>query len=60
MARKKKLPVVRKVKLQSFIYYLGDQIFSVNFTKRNGTNSLHLFLDLFYLIFLLYTEHSQG
>lgn len=36
MARKKKLPVVRKVKLQSFIYYLGDQIFSVDFTKRNG------------------------
>jgi len=36
MARKKKLPVVRKVKLESFIRYLGDQIFTVDFTKQNG------------------------
>ena len=36
MPRKKKLPVVRKVKLETFIRRLGDQIFTVDFTKQNG------------------------
>ena len=34
--RKKKLPVVRRVKLETFIRRLGDQIFTVDFTKQNG------------------------
>ena len=36
MPRKKKLPVVRRVKLETFIHRLGDQIFTVDFTKLNG------------------------
>jgi len=36
MPRKKKLPVVRRVKLETFIRRLGDQIFTVDFTKQNG------------------------
>lgn len=36
MPRKKKLPVVRRVKLDTFIHRLGDQIFTVDFTKQNG------------------------
>jgi len=36
VSRKKKLPVVRRVKLETFIRRLGDQIFTVDFTKQNG------------------------
>jgi len=36
MPRKKKLPVVRRVKLETFIRRLDDQIFTVDFTKQNG------------------------
>lgn len=36
MPRKKKLPVVRRVKLETFIRRLGDQIFTVDFTKQDG------------------------
>jgi hypothetical protein len=36
MPRKKKLPIVRRVKLETFIGRLGDQIFTVDFTKLNG------------------------
>ena len=36
MQRKKKLPVVKKVKLATFIQRLNDQIFTVDFTKQNG------------------------
>lgn len=36
MPRKKKLPVVRRVKLETFIRRLDDQIFTVDFTKANG------------------------
>lgn len=37
MPRTKKQPIVRRVKLESFIRYLGDQIFTVDFTKQDGT-----------------------
>ena len=37
MPRKKKLPVVRRVKLETFIRRLEDQIFTVDFTKQDGT-----------------------
>ncbi len=37
MPRKKKLPVVRRVKLETFIRRLGDQIFTVDFTKQDGS-----------------------
>ena len=36
MPRKPKLPVVKKVKLETFIRRLDDQIFTVDFTKQNG------------------------
>lgn len=36
MPRKKKLPVVRRVKLETFIRRLDDKIFTVDFTKQNG------------------------
>ena len=36
MPRKKKLPVVRRVKLETFIRRLEDQIFTVDFTKQDG------------------------
>ena len=36
MPRKKKDPIVRKVKLATFIGRLGDQIFTVDFTKQDG------------------------
>ncbi len=36
MPRKKKLPVVRRVKLETFIRRLDDQIFTVDFTKQDG------------------------
>jgi hypothetical protein len=36
MPRKKKLPVVRRVKLETFIRRLDDQIFTVDFIKLNG------------------------
>jgi hypothetical protein len=37
LPRKKKLPVVKRVKLETFIRRLGDQIFTVDFTKQDGT-----------------------
>ena len=37
MPRKKKLPVVKRVKLETFINRLGDKIFTVDFTKQDGT-----------------------
>lgn len=40
MARKKKLPIVRRVKLEGFIRRLGDQIFTVDFTKQDGTKRI--------------------
>lgn len=34
--RKTVMPVIRRVRLETFIRRLGDQIFTVDFTKQNG------------------------